>query len=122
MLAETDNRIFAREDASSTALKPCRFCGETEKLAVDPGVWETVWAIDESGQVIRDENGCPTNHDDERYADGHYINQVNCLTCETLASVRVWNATPEFVALMMANIRAADAEYDDNGVWMGARQ
>jgi hypothetical protein len=36
-----------------------------------------------------------------------------------MASVRVWNSTPEFMVTMLANIAAADAEYDDDGVWQG---
>ena len=102
----------------TSALKPCRFCGETEKLALDEGAWETQWAVDADGQVIRDPEGRPTE-DVDPYRDGHHIAQVFCQTCETLASLRMWNSTPEFVAAMLANIAAADAEYDDAGVWQG---
>ena len=104
-----------------TALKPCRFCGETEKLSVDPGVWETLWAIDETGQVIRDEKGQPTTFDEERFADGHYVDQVNCQFCEAMMPLRIWNSTPEFMARMRTSIAIADAEYDDDGVWLGPR-
>ena len=103
----------------SEPLAPCRFCGETEKLSIDEGAWETTWAIDGEGRVIRDDEGQPTSEDDERFRDHHHIDQVCCQTCETMASVRVWNSTPEFMVTMLANIAAADAEYDDDGVWQG---
>lgn len=103
-----------------THLLPCRFCGETEKLTVGEGVWETTWAIDERGEVIRDPSGQPTS-DVEPYRDGHHIDQVNCGSCEAMLPLRTWNSTPQFMARMLANIAAADAEYDDDGVWHGSR-
>lgn len=103
-----------------TRLNPCRFCGETEKLCLLEGEWETTWAIDENGEVIRDPSGQPTS-DVEPYRDGHHIDHVNCDSCEVMVPLRVWNSTPEFMARMLANISAADAEYDDAGVWQGRR-
>ena len=66
--------------------------------------------------MIRDLNGKPTE-DVEPHQDGHHIDQVYCQTCETMTSLRVWNSTPHFMATMLANIRAADAEFDDDGIW-----
>lgn len=103
-----------------TQLKPCRFCGETDKLQVDEGAWETLWAIDDDGKVIRDPEGRPTE-DVAPYRDLHHIAQIWCPTCEAMASLRTWNSTPTFMATMLANIREADAEYDDDGVWQGRK-
>lgn len=102
-----------------TKLNPCRFCGETEKLTLDEGVWETLWAIDPNGNIMRDAKGQPTSSEDERFIGNHFLDQVHCQVCDTMTSLRVWNATPEFMATMLANIAAADAEYDDDGAWQG---
>lgn len=103
-------------------LKPCRWCGEADKLSVAAGVYTALWAIDPQGEVIRDEKGEPTRHDDPRYVAIHHLDDVQCDVCDASASRRVWNSTPEFMATMLANIAAADAEYDDDGVWQGRAQ
>ena len=101
-----------------TALKPCRFCGETLKLTFsDQAFAEQSWGIDNNGNVLRGDDGQPTPDGDPRNSyDG-----VWCDICGAGAPLHIWNGTPDFLSRMRANIAAADAEYDDDGVWLGPR-
>ncbi|MFZ2770026.1 MAG: hypothetical protein WAZ50_02795 [Minisyncoccia bacterium] len=98
------------------ALNPCRFCGERDKLTFSDGAFpEQHWGVDECGQVLRCDDGQPTPDGDPRNGfDG-----VWCDICGAGAPVHVWNGSPDFLTRMRANIFAADAEFDDDGVWLG---
>lgn len=102
-----------------TDLKPCRFCGETKKLWIDEGVVEILWALDAAGEVLRGPTGEPTDIRVESERHLHHIDLVRCDVCEAEAPLRVWNSTPEWMGQAVANMKAADAEYDDDGVWQG---
>lgn len=102
-----------------SALNPCRVCGEAERLTLEVGGEEMLWALDDDGAVVRDENGCPTDIRNERFTDLHVGDLVRCQFCETQGPRRFWNATAEWIASARANIEAADAEYDDDGIWRG---
>ena len=97
-----------------TKFQPCRFCGETERLSFSEGAFdELFWGVDDEGIVRRDSTGQPTlEQSGENGDDG-----VSCLVCGAFVPLRVWNASPDFIARMRANILAADAEWDKQGVW-----
>ena len=94
-----------------TALAPCRFCGETTKLHLDEAALDVLWAIADDASVIRDADGRPV--------DAAVEDTVSCEGCDAFAPLKIWNATPEWLVARAANIKAADAEYDDDGVWRG---
>lgn len=99
-----------------TALAPCRFCGETEKLTTCDGAFpEQSWGVDENAEVLREASGEPYPDGDSR----NTFDGVWCDLCGAGAPIHVWNASPDFMARMRANIAAADAEFDDAGVWHG---
>ncbi|MGH6979521.1 MAG: hypothetical protein ACRED4_09550 [Brevundimonas sp.] len=102
------------EPNKTTAIQPCRFCGEAHKLQIDEGSIEVLWAISDDGTVLRGPTGQPI--------DAPHEDHVTCETCDAQAPLKVWNATPAWMKTRAANIAAADAEYDDDGVWIGARQ
>lgn len=114
MLAETETPALRSSSCSQTALKPCRFCGETTKLHRDEAALEVLWAIAEDATVIRDAAGKP--------ADAVVEDTVSCEACDAFAPLNIWQATPEWLVARAANIAAADAEYDDDGVWQGRVQ
>lgn len=95
-------------------LKPCRMCGETERLTFSERAFEELfWGVDEAGAVRRDRHGEPTDQTSgENTDDG-----VSCDVCGAFVPLRVWNASPDFLSRMRANILAADAEYDECGAW-----
>ncbi|QCQ97749.1 hypothetical protein [Brevundimonas sp. SGAir0440] len=99
---------------AADAPKPCRFCGEARQIDIDPGALDVLWAIDADGAVIRDESGQPIDAPAEDIAI--------CKSCDAVAPLKIWNASPEWMAARAASIVAADAEYDDDGVWIGVRQ
>ena len=101
------------------ALNPCRFCGETERLTIsEGGFMELRWGIDASGQIRRNERGepYPDCAEENGCEDG-----VSCGVCEALVPLRVWNASADWLAVMRASVLSADAEFDDDGVWLGQR-
>lgn len=95
-------------------LNPCRFCGETERLTFSERAFEELfWGVDDAGAVRRAKTGEPTcQSSGENTDDG-----VSCDVCGAFVPLRIWNASPDFMSRMRANILAADAEYDDRGVW-----
>lgn len=97
-------------------MNPCRFCGETEKLTFSDGAFpEQHWGVDDNAEVMREQSGEPYPDCDSRSTfDG-----VWCDICGAGAPIHVWNGSPDFMARMRANIAAADAEYDDAGIWLG---
>lgn len=97
-----------------TYLDPCRFCGETQRLTFSERAFEELfWGVDDAGSVRRDNRGRPTcETSGENNDDG-----VSCEVCGAFVPLRVWNGSPDFLARMRANIHAADAEYDAQGVW-----
>lgn len=113
MLVEAQNPIRCMSVAADAA-KPCRFCGEARQIDIDAGALDVLWAIDVDGAVIRDESGQPIDAPAEDVA--------TCKSCDAVAPLKIWNASPEWMAARAASIAAADAEYDDDGVWIGARQ
>lgn len=99
---------------AADAPKPCRFCGEARLIDIDPGALDVLWAIDADGAVIRDEIGRPIDAPAEDVA--------SCKACDAVAPLKIWNASLIWLEARAASIAAADAEYDDDGVWIGARQ
>jgi hypothetical protein len=102
------------EPSRVAGAQPCRFCGEAHKLNIEVGGIEVLWAINADGAVVRDASGQP--------ADAAYDDWVNCQVCDASAPLTIWNATPEWMRKRCESIAAADAEYDDDGRWMGRRQ
>lgn len=102
------------QPAATTAVQPCRFCGEPDKLRIDEAALEVLWAIADDATVLRGSTGQPIDAPPE--------DVVLCEACDATAPLKVWNATPAWMKARAANIAAADAEYNDDGVWTGARQ
>ncbi len=95
--------------------RPCRFCGEDKRITFsERGSEENIWGIDPNGQVVRGPTGEPTSE-----GDAHGDDLICCDVCGVWVPARIWNASPAFLALLRANVLAADAEYDDDGVWRG---
>lgn len=113
MLADAQQQVFRQPPVALTDLKPCRCCGETEHLAVDPAGSEMQFLFDEDGAVLRDLKGEPVDFTDDT---------VHCRVCDAVAPAFFWNADPEMAATARLATLAAWEEYDDSAVWIGARQ
>lgn len=64
-----------------TALKPCRFCGETEHLQIHPALDED-WTFNEDGSVKRAESGAFLVVS---------LDFVGCSICNAQAPIEIWN-------------------------------
>lgn len=106
-------RAYRDPPVALTDLKPCRCCGETEHLSVDPAASEMQFLFDENGAVIRDVKGEPVDFTDDT---------IHCRVCGVMAPAFFWNAEPDMAATARLATLAAREEYDDNAVWIGARQ
>lgn len=95
-----------------TALKPCRFCGETKLLQVDEGYYcdDTQFVWDRDLNIVRAPTGEPAYRDD----DG-----VHCLACDARAPRTVWQADDATNGTMRLRTLEVWPEYDDEAIWRG---
>lgn len=112
MLAAAQQTVFRDQPVTLADLKPCRCCGETEHLDIDPIGAEMQFLFDADLNIVRDDKAEPVD-----FTDAY----VWCRVCEATAPAFFWNADPEAAAVARRVTLAAWEEYNEDGTWIGAR-